>query len=138
MSVRRLLLCMIALACPLALPQVSEAAKKQEKVVPVKIIKASETKFKHAKIVRPEKAKKKGFLWFRKKEPKVVEPQVKVVASESLVETEKLPVKEEKAVDPKARKAVELDDAKKQSRLVELPETQVPKDARSKLKATED
>lgn len=61
-------------------PTESLASKKKDKAIPVKIVKASETKFKHAKIVqgKQKKAKKKktGFLWFKKKEPKIQKPKV--------------------------------------------------------------
>jgi len=79
------------------LPPLSDAAKKKDKqTVPVKIVKASETKFKGAKILRPqEKAKKKGFLWFKKKDKDVV------------VEKRK-PLKKKKAKLPNGKKTSEV------------------------------
>ncbi|MBK1878386.1 hypothetical protein [Pelagicoccus mobilis] len=53
-----------------------DAAKKQDKTIPVKIVKASDTKFKHAKLVQPkQQVKKKRFLWFKKKEVNRLEPK---------------------------------------------------------------
>lgn len=43
-----------------------EAAKKK-KAEPMTIIKASDTQYNHAKLVRSKKVKKKKFLWFKKK-----------------------------------------------------------------------
>lgn len=80
----------------MALPFESVAAKKKEKAMPVKIVKASETKFKHAKITQP-KPKKKGFLWFKKKEVEVKKRKP--------LKKEK-PLKKKKAELPKSKKQI--------------------------------
>lgn len=71
-----------------------EAAKKK-KAEPVTIIKASDTQYKHAKLVRTKKVKKK-FLWFKKRKPEKtiapvqsrlnVQPMVPTVVSPAVVE----------------------------------------------------
>lgn len=102
----RFLLFVALLAGLWASPDATEAAKKKEKVMPVKIVKASETKFKHAKIVEKKKVKQRGFLWFKKKEPKVVQPEVVVLPAEAMATQERLPVEEKAARLPKSKKAV--------------------------------
>ncbi|EDY82016.1 hypothetical protein VDG1235_1636 [Verrucomicrobiia bacterium DG1235] len=62
-----------------------EAANKKPKAEPMKIIKASETQFKHAKLVQTKKVKKKKFLWFKKKKTKLIEPETIPLASQLAV-----------------------------------------------------
>lgn len=95
---------LLALSGAVLLPPDMDAAKKKEKkAVPVKIVKASETKFKHAKIVRPKESKKKGFLWFKKKDKDLVVKKRKPLKKQKL----KLPVKRKSEADSPADQAVE-------------------------------
>lgn len=67
-------------------PSLAAAKKKQDKAFPAKVIKASDTQFKHAKIVQP-KPEKKRFLWFKKKEEQVVKPKRAPIADTLRSET---------------------------------------------------
>lgn len=92
--------------------------------MPVKVVKASETKFKHAKIVE-KKVKKKRFLWFRKKESKVVEPRMATVAVKPVAPSIEQPKAEAAKVIPVPTKQAKAKSSEKAAK-VEVPEATVP------------
>lgn len=99
----------------------ADAAKKKDKVVPTKIIKASETKFQHAKILDKKRVKKKRFLWFKKKEPKLKRAEIVRMAEELRVRTpDQSPIKATKSkLDSKKV-------SKKKAKKLEVPEVVTP------------
>ncbi len=83
-AIRHFLFIVFAMGLIVISIEQAEAKKKTEKAMPVKIIKASETQFKHAKIVKTKEVKPKRFLWFKKKSPKVKKPKMARVVEEPL------------------------------------------------------
>lgn len=115
----RLLLLFAFLASLMAYPSDSFAAKKkQEKAFPVKVMKASDIKFKHAKVVEKQKPKRKRFLWFKKKESKLTEARMaRIVQGPVRIEAD-LSESEELHLVPKQKKSAK---AKKSKKLIETP-----------------
>ncbi len=126
MRCSRILLLFVSLAglCVLATP--TEAAKKkQEKMVPVKIVKPSETKYKQAKIVQKKTVERKGFLWFKKKEPKVLKQPKKEIAPETMPVLKRPRVEQKPALVPESN-LVEQKEPTRVVEGVELPEKVTP------------
>lgn len=110
-SFRHIFLFIFALGLIVVSVEQAEAKKKSEKAMPVKIIKASETQFKHAKIVQTKEVKPKRFLWFKKKNPKVKKPKMARIA-QSPVNTDILePRVEQPTVLPTPQAPVKGEDA---------------------------
>ncbi len=132
---RRLLLLM-SLASLLAMPfEAAGAKKKQEKAMPVKIIKASETPFRNARIIEKKKVKKRGFLWFKKKEVKVEQPRMaRVVTQPRSIEVRQPEVEETKLI-PIPDSPVEVDSTKASKKLplpaTVIPQVETPTDSQS-------
>ncbi len=122
---RRLLL-FVSVASLLASPFEAVAAKKKQgKAMPVKIIKASETPFRNARIIEKKKVKKKRFLWFKKKEAKVEQPKMAPIVTVPLSAELRQPQVEETKLIPIPDSPVELD-SKKGAKPLSLPEKVTP------------
>lgn len=78
-------------------PSLEAAKKKSSGAVPMKIIKASETPFKGANLVKEAPVKQKKFLWFKKKTNKTVEPRMAPIANQAVPQTVQRPAIEEPA-----------------------------------------
>lgn len=121
----RLALFFALLAALLALPLEAEAAKKKDKVIPMKVIKPSEAPFKQAKIAQKKKVKAKRFLWFKKKGSKEPARAVTVTPARASLQAESPPVKKPAVLAP-ASKAVHSKPATKaEAETVDLPDKPV-------------
>ena len=89
-------------------------------------MKASDTTFKHAKIIQPKTAKKKRFLWFKKKEPKVIQPQLAPIARSPMKTKVEVPVVEQHRVHPDSRESINVEKIKP-GRALDAPEVIVPR-----------
>ncbi|MDQ8187068.1 hypothetical protein [Pelagicoccus sp. SDUM812002] len=123
----------------IALATESEAAKKKEpeKLVPVKIIKPSETKFKQAKIIQKKEAKPKRFLWFKKKEPKVTQPQMARIVQEPMATQIEQTTAEKAKLIETPKKTVKVKEAEAAAKS-ELPDATVPKGENASAQVAED